>query len=336
MKRFVVIVLASSLAFASLAKADGVTTVKVQTPRRGTAPTTLTAYGEAAASSLAVRSLTLAQAGQVTAVLVTAGQAVRRGQPLLKFATAPAAVAAYVQAQTAVKLADAQQIHTRQLLAQQLATKDQMATADKAAVDAKSALAALNRDGAGKAAPMLTAPFDGVVETLPVSLGDRPAAGATLATLAPASALQVSVGIEAGWRSRVQVGQGVALEPLGGGPSIAGRVVRVDSVLNAKTRLVDVDISTAPGAAISGEAFRAHIAVGSKQGWLVPHGAVVIEDGKASVFQLAGDKAARVAVTIAQPGRDVDVVEGAIDARRPLVVVGAYQLDDGAAVRVEK
>jgi RND family efflux transporter MFP subunit len=339
MTRLLILALAAALgAFVttSAASADGVTAVHVEAPRRGAAPTILTAYGEAEAASPSVRALTLAQPGQVAAVFVTAGQAVKRGQSLLRFTTAPASVAAYSQAQTALTLALGQQTHTRQLLAQQLATKDQMAAADKAAADARSALSALARDGAGRGATVLTAPFDGVVASLPVSVGDRPAAGATLATLAPLSGLQVSAGIEPGWRGKVHAGQSVSLEPLGGGPAIAGRVLRVDSVLNPKTRLVDVDIAAPAGGAIAGEAFRAEIAVGAKTGWLVPHGAVRVEDGRAFVFQLAGDKAQRVAVTLLQPGRDDDVVDGPIDAHRPLVTIGAFQLDDGSAVRVER
>jgi len=334
MTRLTMLALGAALT-AGAAHAEGVTAVHVQTPHRGSAPTTLTAYGEAAAASQSLRTLTVAQPGQVAAVFVTAGQAVKRGQPLLRFITAPAAVAAYSQAQTALKLAQTQQAHTRQLLAQQLATKDQAAAADKAAADAQSALAALARDGAGRGATVLTSPFDGVVATLPVSVGDRPAAGATLATLAPLSGLQVSVGIEPGWRHEVHIGQAVELEPLGGGPATPGRVARIDSVLNPTTRLVDVDIVPS-GAVIGGEAFRAQIAVGAKAGWLIPHGAVRVEDGRAFVFQLAGDKAQRVAVTIVQPGRDSDVVDGPIDTRRPLVTIGAYQLDDGAAVRIDR
>jgi hypothetical protein len=113
-------------------------------------------------------------------------------------------------------------------------------------------------------------------------------------------------------------------------------MVRVDSALNAKTRLVDVDIAVGSGAAISGEAFRAEIPVGVVQGWLVPHGAVLVDDSKAWIFQVEGGKAVRVPVTVLQAGRTTDVVSGALDPERPLVTVGAYQLDDGAAVRVER
>lgn len=318
------------------ARADGAAAVRTITPQRGGAPTVIVAYGQAAPASQLLRSLTLAQPGQVSQVLTTAGQAVRKGQALIRFTTAPASVAAFRQAQTAVTLAKAQQAHTRLLLSQQLATRDQAGSADKALADAQAQLSALSQDGAGRAAAVVAAPFDGVVMSLSVAPGDRPAAGATLATVAPASALQVSAGIEPGWRNQMRAGESVQLEPLGGGPTITGRVIRVDGVLNPRTRLVDVDVATAPGAAISGQAFRVRIAVGSKQGWLVPHGAVRVEDGKAFVFQLNGAKAARVDVQVLQAGRDTDVVEGLIDSRRPLVSVGAYQLDDGAAVRVTR
>jgi RND family efflux transporter MFP subunit len=320
-------------AAAGSAHAAGTAAVKTITPRRGGAPTELVAYGQAAPASASMRALTLAQPGQVAAVLATPGQMVRKGQVLIRFAAAPASLAAFRQAQAGVTLATAQQAHARLLLGQQLATRDQVATADKAVADARAQLQALSQDGAGRALALVAAPFDGIVVSLPVAVGDRPAAGATLATVAPATALQVAAGIEPGWRSQVRAGQGVRLEPLGGGPAIAGRVVRVDGVLNPKTRLVDVDIATMPGEAISGEAFRVRIAVGEKQGWLLPHGAVRVEHDQAFVFQLDGAKAVRVNVRVVQPGRDTDVVEGPLDPRRPLVSVGAYQLDDGAAVR---
>jgi RND family efflux transporter MFP subunit len=332
MKRALLPVLLAMTAAGS-AHAAGAAAVKTITPRRGGAPTVVVAYGQAAPAGASVRSLTLAQPGQVAAVLATPGQAVRKGQALIRFTTAPASLAAFRQAQTAVVLASAQQAHARLLLSQQLATRDQVGGADKALSDAQAQLAALSQDGAGRAVAVVNAPFDGVVVSLPVAAGDRPAAGATLASVAPATALQVAAGIEPGWRNQVRAGQAVQLEPLGGGPAIAGRVVRVDGVLNPRTRLVDVDIATAPGEAIGGEAFRVRIAVGEKQGWLVPHDAVRVEADQAFVFQLYGAKAARVNVRVLQAGRDTDVVEGPLDPRRPLVSVGAYQLDDGGAVR---
>lgn len=316
--------------------ADGSVAVQVVAPRRGTAPTVVVAYGQAVPAPQSIRSLSLAQPGQIDAVMVTAGQSVKRGQPMLRVVTAPASTVSYRQAQSALTLAAAQHAHTQQLLSAQLATKDQMASADKALTDARDQLAALSRDGAGRASTTLAAPFDGVVVSLSVGLGDRPAGAATLLTLAPASALQVAVGVEPGWRRQLRIGQFAQLEPLGGGPPVTGRVTRIDSVLNPKTRLVEVGLATVAGAAMSGEAFRAKITVGGAQGWLVPHGAVLVEAGQAFLFQVAGTKAARVNVTVVQAGRDTDVVAGPIDPRRSIVAVGGYQLDDGAALRIVK
>jgi RND family efflux transporter MFP subunit len=325
--------LLAAVALAGPALADGTALVKTVQPQHGRAARTVTAYGSAAPSSLSARSLTLAQPGQVTAVLVTAGEAVRKGQPLLTFATAPTAVAAYRQAQTALTLAKAQQQHASQLLAQQLGTRDQQATADKAVADAEAQLSALRREGAGSASVTLSAPFDGLVATTPTSAGDRPAPGATLITLNRTAGVQVTLGLEPGWRSQVKLGQAVRLEPLGGGPAVDGKVIRIDAVMNPRSHLVDVDVAIPAGQALSGQAFRGRVAVGTLDGWLAPHEAVRVEDGKAFVFQVAGGKAHRVEVQVLQAGRDTDVVSGALDPSRPLVTSGAYQLDDGDAVR---
>lgn len=307
--------------------------VSLAAARRGTAPVVASAYGQAGPATIAARVLSLPQPGEVLAVRVTPGQAVRAGAPLLIFAAAPSALAAYRQAQAALTLAVAQRLHARQLLAQQLATRDQVAAAEKATADAQAQLTALAREGAGRPTTTLAAPFDAVVTTTPVAAGDRPAAGAPLVTLARLSGVQVRVGVEPGWRGRVHPGQAVELRPVGGGPSVAGRVIRVDAALNPRSRLVDVDIAAAEGAVLSGQAFTASIRVGEVAGWLAPHAAVVVQDGRAFVFQVAGGKAHRIAVTVAQPGREVDVVEGPLDAALPLVVDGAYQIEDGAAVR---
>jgi RND family efflux transporter MFP subunit len=324
---------AAVLLAAGPALAEGAALVQTVQPRRGVEPRTVAAYGSAAPSALAVHDLTLPQGGQVTTVQVVQGQAVKKGQTLLTFATAPSTVASYRQARTAVELAQAQRLHAVQLLAQQLATRDQLATADKALADARAQLAALAREGASRASVTIVAPSDGVVVATPVSAGDRPAAGAPLMTLSQSGGVQVSLGLQPAERSLIRYGQPVRLEPLGGGPEVTGRVIRVDSVLNPRSRLVDVDVYAPPGQALSGQAFRGVINVGELAGWRVPHEAVRVEEGRAFVFQIAGGKAHRVDVRVLQPGREIDLVDGPIESARPLVTAGAYQLVDGDAVR---
>jgi hypothetical protein len=75
------------------------------------------------------------------------------------------------------------------------------------------------------------------------------------------------------------------------------------------------------------------IATGQVAGWVVPHRSVVTAGGPAHVFQVSGGKAVAVPVTVALASDAGDVVSGAIDPRRRLIVDGAYQVSDGAAVR---
>ena len=104
-------------------------------------------------------------------------------------------------------------------------------------------------------------------------------------------------------------------------------------MLNPKTRLVDADISVPPGAVMSGEAFEASIQVGTLDGWVVPHDAVLTDGKGAYLFQVRSGKAVRVDVTPLGQTAQGDSVEGAIDPAAPVVVAGSYQLADGVAVR---
>jgi RND family efflux transporter MFP subunit len=317
------------------AYAEDATSVAVQTeaPRSGAVPDVITAYGSAAPALDGSMTLSLQQDGRVLAIAVTPGETVRAGQRLLDFGASPAAISTYQQAVTALAVAKSQRAHVAQLLAQQLATRDQLAQADKAVADAQAALDALQREGADRPTQALTAPFDGIVATIPVAQGDRVQPGATLLTLTRLDGLVVTVGIDPGNRDRVRPGQHAHLVPLGAGRQLDGHILRVDGVLNPKTRLIDADVSVPPGAVISGAAFRADITVGQLTGWIVPHDAVLTDDKGAYVFQIAGNTASRVDVSVAGTAGNDDVVDGKLDPQQPLVVQGNYQLSDRAKVR---
>jgi len=307
--------------------------VGTQMPVRGSRPQTVTGYGTAGPSATGAETISSAQPGQVTQIAVTPGAAVRAGQTLLRFTVAPSARSGYAQAASALTAAREQRATTAQLLAQQLATRDQLVQADKAVSDARVALAALQREGAGQAVQSLIAPFDGVVTAIAVAQGDRTQPGAALLTVARAGGIVVTVGVDPVERPRLRAGQPAALSRLSGGAPVAGHVLRIGSTLNAKTRLVDVDLAFPAGALLAGEGLGATIDVGQVSGWVVPHRAVVTAGGPARIFQVAGGKAKSVPVRILLAGTETDVVEGALDGRKPLIVDGAYQAEDGIAVR---
>ena len=320
----------------NLGRADEAPSVLVKTvpPVRGESPKLLIAHGTAAPATGGTMTLSLQLEGRVTAIAVTAGEAVRAGQTLLLFEASAASRSAYAQAAGALALARSQQMHVASLLTEKLATRDQAALADNAASDAQARLELLRQQGADRPTQTLSAPFDGVVAAIAVAPGDRLAAAAPLLTLTRADGLVVTAGIEPAARALVRPGQPVRLTPLAGGAVLDGQVLRIDAALNPRTRMVDADIAV-PGSVLSGEAFRAVITIGRLQGWLVPHDAVLTDDDGARLFQIAAGKARRVAVTLLGTTGDIDVVDGPLDPTQKLVVQGNYQLTDGMSVRDE-
>ena len=173
----------------------------------------------------------------------------------------------------------------------------------------------------------------GLQRDLSIAQGDRTQPGAPLITIARTGGIVATIGLDPATIARLQIGQAARITRLNGGPPITGQVIRVDSVLNPRTRLIDVDLSFPVGALLPNEAVRGEIAVGQVAGWVVPHRAVVTAGGPTRIFQVAGGKARAVNVSVRLAGDTVDVVEGAPDPKLPLIVDGAYQVQDGDVVR---
>lgn len=307
--------------------------VETQPVQRGEIADKLVAYGSAVPAINGGMTLSVQAEGRVTHIAVTPGEAVHAGQTLLEFHLSAAASSTYSQAVSALKLAQEERTRTTHLLEQQLATRDQKAQADKAASDAQAALDALEHETGGKPLQTLVAPFDGVVSTVPVAQGDRVAAGAPLVTITRSKGLVVTVGVEPSERGRLSVGQSVQVESLADSAQTHdGKLVRIDRSLNPKTRLVDADVAV-DDELLQGDAFRAGIEVGQLKGWLVPRDAVLDDDEGAYLFQTDGKKAVRVKVKRVGSDEETAVVDGPLDAKREVVVVGNYQLEDGMAVR---
>ncbi len=312
-------------------------------PRQGALPRTLTAYGVVQAAPGSSETLSLLRAGQVTRVMAAVGQRVQQGQPLLVVTADPAALATYRQAVAALTLARGERARLAQMLAQQLATRDQLAMADKAVTDAQGNLDLLARGGGGSAEQMLAAPFEGVVSALLVAPGARIAPQAPLVTVDRSSRQVAAVGIEPGQRGLVAQGQPAQVEPLDGGGAKGGSVLSVGAMLDPVSRLVPVLVDAAQdgsGAAaaalLPGGAVRVVVQVGEFRGWLLPRGAVAMDAKGAYVFQVAGGKAARVDVQVAGAVEDTTVAAGPLDPKRPVVTSGNAQLQDGAAVREDQ
>ena len=306
-------------------------------PIRQTFRAQVAAFGQLAADSRNALSLSLPQAGQVTTTEAVAGQRVKRGDALLKLTTDPATHSAYLQAQSALQVARDDLARTTRLQAEKLATNAQLDAARKALADAQAALDAQAQLGGEHTAAILRAPADGVVTALAVQRGQRVAAGTALLQFTPNAALAAQLGIDPGAAADVRVGMPATLKPVyaaRGEPPLHATVAMIGNAVNPQTHLIDV-VATLDGHTPmpAGTALSATIATTPIVAWAVPRDALQSDEQGDFVLQIEHGKAKRVDVKVLAPDGSPVGVEGALDARAPVITLGSYEVSDGDPVR---
>ncbi|MGI9169428.1 MAG: efflux RND transporter periplasmic adaptor subunit, partial [Caulobacteraceae bacterium] len=225
----------------------------------------------------------------------------------------------------------------RRLYDQQLAANDQLGAARKAVADARVALAAQAAVGAGKGRQSLVAPVAGVVGSTPAAAGEHLAADAPLITVIANGGLVAQLGVEPTRAARLAPGQRVAIaSAFDPAHSLQSRVLVVGRQVDPTTRLITV---TAPvqGAGLAlGAAVEGKITVASHVGLLVPAAAVTYDEDGAHVFVARNGKAHQVNVRPGETQGDEIEVTGSLSAGDLVAVQGAYQLQDGLAVRTAR
>jgi RND family efflux transporter MFP subunit len=314
----------------------GQVAVTTVTPVQQTFHDTVEAWGSATGDPQHARTISLAHGGQVITVSVAAGQTVKRGQPLLTVTPDPAARNTYQQAQSALTLAEGELQRTEQLAAQQLATQSQLATARKALADARTALDAQHALGGGTAQEAVTAPADGVVTTLSVGLGDRFAANAPLLGFTPAHALVAQLGVQPEDAAKLHAGMPVQLRNVYGATGFTGTLRMIGQSVDPQSHLLSAQVelpAEASATLVAGTAVDAQIRTADFSAWAVPRAAVLHDEHGDYLFQVDRGHAKRVGVTLRSPDGDVVGVQGALGAQAKVIVLGAYELADGDAVR---
>ncbi len=315
----------------------GQVAVTTAMPVRQTFHDTVEAWGSAVGDPQHARAISLAHAGQVTALQVAAGQTVKRGQPLLTITPDPAARSAFQQAQTALTLARGELKRTEQLAAQRLATQSQLAMARKALADAQSALEAQRALGGGAVTETVDAPADGVVTLLQVGLGERVAANAPLLGFTPAHALLGVFGVQPQDGAGLRPGMMVQVQSVyGAKDAFVGKLRMMGQSIDPTTHLLTAQVelpATASASLIAGAALNAQIRTDDFKAWAVPRGAVLHDEHGDYLFQVEKGHAKRIGVRLRSPGGDTVGVEGPLDPQARVIVQGVYELNDGDAVR---
>ncbi|MGH8274821.1 MAG: efflux RND transporter periplasmic adaptor subunit [Gammaproteobacteria bacterium] len=333
--------LIAPFAFAvSAALAGPSTAVTVQTVHTRQLAETVTAYGQLVTNPGSIQWLSALKAGRISAVLVTQGTRVSRGQGLVRIEPTPQTLAAYQSAKSTLASAQAKLKQTQTLLENGLATRSSLAAAQGAVASAKASLAALKSEGAGTHAHVMKAAAAGVVTQLAVSRGQQVSAGAHIVSIAPSGALWVRLGLTPGQAAGTKAGAPVRISPVfGPGRSLTSRVAKVDAQADAKTGLIDAEVPV-PGSnagPFAGEWVAGTITLRKVKLPAVPRSAV-LKNANASgfyVFVVRKGIAHRVSVKPVLRAHGLVGLDG-IKAGEVVVTQGNFELSDGDQVRITK
>ena len=292
----------------------------------------VSAYGVVQADPAGSFTVAAPKAAIVARMLVRAGQSVAAGQPLVELGNAPGAELAYKQAADGASFAQTDLARVQRLYDERLAASDQLAAAKKALADAQATLTAQQKQGAGHALQVITAPRAAVVTTVSATAGEHVAQDAPLLVLAQSDGAVVKLGLEP--TGRFLPGQPVTLHPVFGGPAIPSRIAMVGHAADPATKTLDVIVPLNGATVPIGAAVRGDVTTGTRAGLVAPRAAVVFDETGPHVFAISGGKAHRVFVTVGLDQGDDIEISGHIPAGSQVAVEGAYELQDGMAVKV--
>ncbi len=311
--------------------------VTVAPIRQASIDETVTAYGVIAGSPAASRTLAAPRAVIVRAVLVGPGQPVAAGAPLVVVENTPATQLLFRQAADAQAFAAKDLARVQRLYDQHLAANDQLTAAQKSLADARAAVAAQAAAGAGKTIQTLTSPVAGIVGATQASVGEAVAADAPLVSVIANGGLIAQLGVEPNGAQRLAPGDlTVISSALDASHAIQTQVAIIGKAVDPTSRLVSVTAPVPGGGFALGSAVQAQITVERHPGLLAPRAAIVFDENGSHLFVLGGGKARQVAVNPGtSQGEDIEVT-GALKPGDIVAVDGAYQLQDGLAVRLAR
>jgi len=308
---------------------------------RDTWPSTLTAIGTVAPVHGVTVSADLP--GVVERIAFESGQTVREGEVIAALDTR--------QERAQLAAADAQRDLARVnydrmqgLLNEKVVSRAEF---DRATADQRQAEAKLGEINATIARKTIRAPFSGVLGIRHVNLGQYLSGGDPLVTLESLNPIYVNFGVPQQSASEMRPGRGVRAKTDGANPiDASGRVTAVDSIVDEKTRNVQVQatFANANGTLRPGMFVQTEIVLGAARSVVaLPASAISYAPYGDSVFvvsDIKGDngqtyKGVRQQfVTVSGTRGDQVAVTSGINAGDEVVTSGVFKLRNGAAVLV--
>ena len=296
------------------------------------------AYGVAEASPDQGRAVSVEVESRLAEVYVWQGEAVRKGQPMVRLQPSATTFLEAARAQRDARAAEVELQRLTRLRVQHLATESELQTA-RAAAETVTALrdSLVTRTGQGHGL-RIDAPTAGVVDGLTVRPGEVMAAGTVLARILEPTSTIIRLGIEPDALAEVHAAAAVELADLQGAAVGVGHVRSIDRRVDPQSGLASllVQVESALGVP-SGTRVRARIirAV-HPQVPGVPRSAVLIDGQQAHVFVADNGKASRRAVQLGLRDQEQIEITAGVALGEQVVVLGNDELTDGMAVRVEQ
>jgi RND family efflux transporter MFP subunit len=285
--------------------------------------------------------------GKVVARLVDTGQAVHRGQPLMRIDRTDLALATVAQAGT-VAAARAKALQTaadekryRDLVsagAVSASTYDQMkadADAAKAQLEAAEAQAGVARNQAGYS--VLLADADGIVVETLAEPGQVVAAGQTVVRLAHAGPREATISLPE--TIRPAIGSTASASVFSSNVSGTARLRQLSNAADAQTRTFDARyvLEGAAASAPLGATVTIHLADTKAAGAMDVPLAAIFDNGHGPGVWIVTGSPLQVAwrsVQLAGLGEETATITGGLRSGERFVALGAHLLHQGEVVRV--
>lgn len=290
--------------------------------------------------------------GQVTQILVAAGDRVRTGDALIQIDPArQAALVTSEQSTRAAKIASLnywkQQAERMERLHEGGAVSQQeLAQARMSYQSAKADVAAMGAQVRQQKVQLqyyrVTAPADGIVGDIPVRVGDRVTPATRLTTIDNNDMLEAYISVPAERAQDLKLDMLVQLIDNSGAPLGDTKVRFISPLVNDETQsvLIKTMISNESGQLRAGQIVRARIVFGNHKGPVVPMNSVIRLGAQYFVFVVEETSGKLIAkqrpVALGELEANEYPVRAGVDQGTRIVISGSQKLHDNSPIFEEK
>lgn len=312
--------------------------VKTISLEKGQLTETITAYGSVIPKLDELEGVSAQYETLINRLLVTEGQHVQKGTPLIRIEASPDGLLLLGEAESAAHATAAKLKEVEQLYAAKLSVKQEVESARQAAQDAAARLASLKARGMARE-ETLHADFEGIVTRINFQNGDIAPLGSRLITLAPDARFEVLLGVEPEYAERLEPLQPMQLVVVNNqSTNVSGSIRMISQQINPQTRLVDTYVTIPPSAQLRLNTFmRAQIEIRSVEAFIVPRDTLLPTETGSRVFTVENGLAIEHTVRVkAETSAQSAVYSDTLNEGDAVIIEGNYQLEDQMPIRIEQ